>query len=133
MLKFVIKITKKFLFGFNTIMEVTRIQANMSFRNNTEQKPQKREIIDVIVDKVKNPRDVNDCVAVPRGIFKAYMALMAGTGLMAMSNYFPKKANGLKNAVNTIGWGLNILSAYYFAKPFAFKGLSPTVKKEEII
>ncbi len=115
-------------------MEVSRIQASPAFHNNNkpEQKQKKREIIDVIVDGVKNPRDVNDCVAVPRGIFKAYMALMAGTGLMAMSNFIPKKANSLKSAVNLIGWGLNILSAYYFAKPFAFKGLAPTVTKKEL-
>lgn len=111
-------------------MEVSRIQATPAFHNHQpEQKPKKREIIDVIADGVKNPRDVNDCVAVPRGIFKAYIALMAGTALMAVSNFLPKKA---KPTVNIIGWGLNILSAYYFAKPFAFKGLSPTVTKEEV-
>lgn len=113
-------------------MRITKIDASQNFRGSEPQPAKKREIIDVIADSVKNPRDVNDCVAVPRGIFKAYIALMAGTALNAMSNFLPKKAAGLKSAVNIIGWSLNILSAYYFAKPFAFKGLSPTVSREEV-
>ena len=104
---------------------------NLSFKNNTQnpQKP-KREIIDIIADNVKNPRDVNDCVAVPRGIFKAYIALMCGTGLMTIANFLPQKWKFTKNLLNITGCGLNILSAFFFAKPFAFNGLSPTVKKE---
>lgn len=113
-------------------MKIYNIQNSPNFTSTPQEKPKKREFIDVIADSVKNPRDVNDCVAVPRGIFKAYIALMAGTALNAMSNFLPKKASGLKSAVNIIGWGLNILSAYFFAKPFAFKGLSPTVTKEKI-
>ena len=109
-------------------MKITKIQSHQNFGNteNTQKTP-KREFIDIIADNVRNPRDVNDCVAVPRGIFKAYILLMAGTGLMAMSNFLPKKAH---KPLNIIGWGLNIMSAYYFAKPFAFKGNSPTVQKD---
>ena len=113
-------------------MKSSRIETSQNFRSNEPQQPQKREFIDVIADNVKNPRDVNDCVAVPRCIFKAYISLMAGTALNAMSNFLPKKATGAKSAVNIIGWSLNILSAYYFAKPFAFKGVSPTVTKEDV-
>lgn len=113
-------------------MKITAINSSLNFKNNQIEAPKKREFIDVIVDNVKNPRDVNDCVAVPRGIFKAYISLMAGTGLMAMANFLPKKATGLKKGMNIIGCGLNILSAYYFAKPFAFKGLAPTVTKDNI-
>lgn len=115
-----------------SIMNVPQIQNVPSFRNNQSEQPKKREFIDRIVDGVKNPRDVNDCVAVPRGIFKAYISLMAGTGLIAMSNTLPKKVQGLKTGMNVVGWALNILSAYYFAKPFAFNGLSPTVTKQEV-
>lgn len=113
-------------------MKIQGINSALNFKNQTnthsKEKP-KREIIDVIVDNVKNPRDVNDCVAVPRGIFKAYISLMAGTGLMAMSNWLPQKT---KAPVNIIGGALAMLSAYYFAKPFAFKGVSPTVTKEQV-
>lgn len=111
-------------------MRITKIETQQMFRGqeSTNQK-KKREFIDIIAEKVKNPRDINDCVAVPRGIFKAYISLMAGTGLVAMANSLPKKATGVKTTMNVIGWGLNILSAYYFAKPFAFKGNLPTIQK----
>ena len=117
------KIDAKFNFG-NTV-------SNKDVEDAKPKKPVNREIIDVIAENVKNPRDVNDCVAVPRGIFKAYMCLMAGTGLIGMSNFLPKKAESVKKGMTFVGYGLNTLSAYYFAKPFAFKGLSPTVKREE--
>lgn len=112
-------------------MKISSIGPSQSFKSNqVEQGNKKREIIDVILDGVKNPRDVNDCVAVPRGIFKAYIALMAGTGLIAIGGLLPKKADAFKRGINIVGWGLNILSAYYFAKPFAFKGILPTISRQ---
>lgn len=110
-------------------MNISRIQHTPNF--NRKETPQKREFIDIITDNVRNPRDVNDCVAVPRGIFKAYIYLMAGSGLMSIANFLPQKLNKLKTPMNILGAGLGIISAVYFAKPFAVKGLVPTVKKED--
>lgn len=93
---------------------------------------QKREFIDVIADNVKNPRDVNDCVAVPRGIFKAYIYLMAGSGLISIANFLPAKLKKTKMFMNITGAGLGIISAVYFAKPFAIKDLLPTVQKPNL-
>ena len=70
-------------------MNISKIQTTPNFYNT--QKPQKREFIDIISDNVRNPRDVNDCVAVPRGIFKAYIYLMAGSGLISIANFLPQK------------------------------------------
>ena len=42
-------------------MNISKIQTTPNFYNT--QKPQKREFIDIISDNVRNPRDVNDCVA----------------------------------------------------------------------
>lgn len=115
-------------------MQVNKIQ-NTCFKNNNTSRTNKREIIDVLTDAVKNPRDVNDCVAVPRGIFKAYMLIMSGSALLSLSNLIPgQKTTGkiCKISIITAGWILNTLSALFFAKPFAFKGLSPTVKKEDL-
>ena len=54
-------------------MKISEINKNYSLQfKETKTKP-KREFIDIIADNVRNPRDVNDCVAVPRGIFKAYI------------------------------------------------------------
>lgn len=110
-------------------MNISKIQNAPIFYNN--QKPQKREFIDVIADNVRNPRDVNDCVAVPRGIFKAYIYLMAGSSLISIANFLPQKLQKAKAPLNILGATLGIISAVYFAKPFAIKGLSPTVDKNE--
>lgn len=110
-------------------MMISKIQTNLNFCN--VEKPKKREFIDIIADNVKNPRDVQDCVAVPRGIFKAYIYLMAGSGLLSIANFLPSKWKGIKTSLNVLGAILGIISAVYFAKPFAFKGLSPTVEKEK--
>ena len=118
-------------------MNISKIQTNTNFYNNFQakndsEKSKKREFIDVLTDNVKNPRDVNDCVAVPRGIFKAYLYLMAGSSTMMLANFLPQKWNGARKATNILGVILNFISAIYFAKPFAVKDLSPTIRKEDL-
>lgn len=106
-------------------MRINKIEKfNISHKSSKKNKP---EFIDILSSEVRNPKDVNDCVCVPRGIFKAYLFLMGGTALMGISNLLPKKLNGLRNTGLIISNILNFLSAIYFAKPFALKGLSPTV------
>ena len=114
-------------------MNISKIQTGLNFHNtqNNSGKSKKREFIDIIADNVKNPRDVQDCVAVPRGIFKAYIYLMAGSGLLSIANFLPANWKGVKTSLNVLGAALGIVSAVYFAKPFAIKGLSPTVEKEK--
>ena len=111
-------------------MNISKIQNTTSFYNNSQ--PQKREFIDVLTENVRNPRDVQDCVAVPRGIFKAYLYLMAGSSVLMLANLIPQKAKVARTATNIVGIVLNFLSAIYFAKPFALKGLSPTVNREDM-
>lgn len=113
-------------------MKVQKIQNDINFKGSQAvDKPQKsrHEFIDTIADNVRNPRDVNDCVAVPRGIFKAYMYLMGGSALMTIANCLPKKLSGVSKTLVGIGAGLSFVSAFYFAKPFALKGLLPTVER----
>lgn len=107
---------------------------SINFQNNSvsENKSKKREFIDVIADNVRNPRDVQDCVAVPRGIFKAYILLMAGSSLMLTAAALPQKWKAAKGVLNVGSAILSGLSAIYFAKPFAVKSLSPTVTKKEV-
>ena len=53
-------------------MKVQSIQT-INFKNTaSKQESKKPEFIDKLMGVVQNQRDVNDCVAVPRGIFKAY-------------------------------------------------------------
>ena len=110
-------------------MKITEIKEYNFCSNTKNSTPQKREFIDVITDAVKNPRDINDCVAVPRGIFKAYIFIMGGSALLALAALTPKKWKYTSKTLAVLGTTLNFISAIYFAKPFAFKGLSPTVDK----
>ena len=113
-------------------MKVQKIQNHTSFKSQAEtQTTKKPEFIDKLMNVVQNQDDVNDCVAVPRGIFKAYIWIMGGFGLIGISNALPQKLKGLKSALAIVGNAMNIISAFYFAKPFAFKGVSPTVKQED--
>lgn len=109
-------------------MKIQPINTSLPFK--AQPPKQKREFIDVIADGVKNPRDVNDCVSVPRGIFKAYILLMAGSSLMLISSALPKKLKTTKMLLNIGSAVLSTASAVFFAKPFAVKGLSPTVEKK---
>jgi len=113
-------------------MKIQKIQPKIKFNSNSDKnKPQKKEFIDYVVGAVTNPRDANDCVAVPRSIFKAYLLIMAGSGTLAISSLLPQKYVKTKRGLNIAGWILNTLSAWFFAKPFAIKGLSPTVRPED--
>ena len=69
-------------------MKIQKIQSAQIFKNNSGQnkpEPKKPEFIDKVMSVVQNQRDVNDCVAVPRGIFKAYLWIMTGFGLIGIS------------------------------------------------
>ena len=112
-------------------MRIQKIQ-NINQQNFSQKPEQKREFIDVLVDGVKNPRDVQDCVEVPRGIFKAYIYLMAASSCGLIASALPQKWKGAKTVFNVLCGMLSTISAVYFAKPFAVEGLSPTVKKDII-
>ena len=105
---------------------------NINFKNSQKnEEPKKREFIDKLTDKITNPHDVNDCVAVPRGIFKAYLCIMGGFALISIGLALPQKMKHTKLALNIVGNICNFLSAVFFAKPFAVKGLSPTINRSE--
>ena len=113
-------------------MEIQSIQTT-NFKNTApQQEPKKREFIDRLMGVVQNQRDVNDCVAVPRGIFKAYLWIMGGAGILGISGALPTKMGKTKSALSIIGNIMYIISAFFFAKPFAFKGVSPTVDMKEM-
>lgn len=112
-------------------MQISKINSTIFKQDSHPNKPAKKhEIIDYLVDNVRNPRDVEDCVAVPRGIFKAYIYLMAASSLMLIAAALPQKWKIPKIFFNVGSATLSAVSAVYFAKPFAIKGLSPTVKKD---
>ena len=57
-------------------MKIQKIQNHTNFKSqNNTQNTKKPEFIDKFMNVVQNQDDVNDCVAVPRGIFKAFKAI----------------------------------------------------------
>jgi len=113
-------------------MKVQSIQNYQNFKSSTLQSKEKVEFIDKLMNLVQNQEDVNDCVAVPRGIFKAYLWIMGGFGLIGIANALPAKMSKSKTVLAVVGNIMNMISAFYFAKPFAFKNVSPTVEMQKI-
>ena len=113
-------------------MNIQKIQTLQSFKSTNNQPSKNPELIDKFLTTVQNQDDVNDCVAVPRGIFKAYLWIMGGFGLLGIAGALPNKFKNTKSTLGVIGNICNAISAFYFAKPFAFKGVSPTVKREDL-
>ena len=114
-------------------MNIQKIQTYNTFKQNPNLAQNKKpELIDKLMNIVNNQDDVNDCVAVPRGIFKAYLWIMGGFGLIGISSALPQKFSKTKSTLAIVGNVCNMISAFYFAKPFAFKNVSPTVKQKEL-
>ena len=68
--------------------------------------------LDKVLGVVQNQSDVNDCVAVPRGIFKAYLWIMGGFGLIGIANALPAKFAKTKTAFREQFRPPTILTAY---------------------
>ncbi len=113
-------------------MNITKIQPSPNFKNTPAQINKKPELIDKFLNNIKNQDDINDCVAVPRGIFKAYLWIMGGFGLIGIAGALPQKLSKTKSTLAIIGNICNMISAVYFAKGFAFKGNSPNVKMDAL-
>lgn len=114
-------------------MNIQKIQSNINYTAQPITKEYKKpEFIDKFLGTVRNQSDINDCVAVPRGIFKAYLWIMGGFGLLGIAGALPQKMAKTKSALAIVGNIMNIVSAFYFAKGFAFKGVTPTVKMEDL-
>ena len=113
-------------------MNIQKIHNQQTFKTNPNPQSKKPELIDKLMATVQNQDDINDCVAVPRGIFKAYLWIMGGFGLLGIAGALPNKFKNTKSTLSVIGNICNAISAFYFAKPFAFKGVSPTVKREDL-
>lgn len=114
-------------------MDIKKFQHNTNFKNITIQNNQKKpELIDKLMNVVRNQDDINDCVAVPRGIFKAYLWIMSGFGLIGIGGALPSKFKKTKSVFTIAGNICNVISAFFFAKPFAFKGVSPNANMKEL-
>ena len=85
-------------------MNIQKFQTYTNFKNSPAQSQAKKpEFIDKFLDEIRNQSDINDCVAVPRGIFKAYLWIMSGFGLLGISGALPQKLTKTKSTLSIIG------------------------------
>lgn len=101
--------------AFNNIPTQTTIQTV---------KPKK--ITDKFETKLKNSADMNDCIAVPRTIFKGYLGVMFGTALASIAGML--KPSKTKMALSLTAIGLSAFGTWSFARPYIIKGAVPNVK-----
>ena len=82
-------------------------------------------IFDKLSTNIKNSRDVNDTVTVPRCIFKGYLCFMLGTTSSSIAslakNHLKKAGKYLSPVLNTLAVGLSAYGTYNFVKPYLFK------------
>jgi len=86
----------------------------------------KTSLLDKFETKQKNAADMNDCVAVPRTIFKGYLGIMFGTSLATIAGNL--KSSKIKTGLNIVAIGLSALGTWCFARPYVLKNAVPTVK-----
>ena len=85
-------------------MNIQKIQTYTTFKSsNNNQNNKKPEFIDKFLGAVRNQDDIKDCVAVPRGIFKAYLWIMGGFGLIGISGALPQKFGKTKSSLYRYG------------------------------
>ena len=110
-------------------MKVQKIQQNKTnFQTTKTETPKKESFTDRFSSRIKNSADLNDCVAVPRSVFKGYLAFMLGNAGLMLASFIPTNAKKLKtgtliasNLINT--WGI-----WSFVRPYIIKDATPTVK-----
>ena len=102
------------------------IQTNNPIKQTNPQLKNKSKFTDKFETKLRNSADMNDCVAVPRTIFKGYLGIMFGTMLASGANLLKK--GKFKTVTNIIALGLSAYGTWAFARPYVLKGAVPNTK-----
>ena len=95
-------------------------------QNTVSKQPQKNKLTDKFETKLKNSADLNDCIAVPRTIFKGYLGVMFGTALATVASLLSKSK--VKTGLSILAIGLSSYGTWSFARPYVLKGVVPNVK-----
>ena len=88
----------------------------------------KESFTDKFSTRIKNSADLNDCVSVPRSVFKGYLAFMLGTAALTLGSFIPQKAKKVKNFILVAGNLVNLFGIWSFVRPYIVKDAAPTVK-----
>ena len=105
------------------------IQSINNFRrqqSSVNKQEKKAKFTDKFETKLKNSADLNDCIAVPRTIFKGYLGVMFGTALASIAGLLNKSK--LKTGINLLAIGLSTYGTWSFARPYVIKGAVPNTK-----
>ena len=104
----------------------TQISNNL-INQYAPQKPVKKKFTDKFQTGLRNSADMNDCISVPRTLFKGYLGIMFGTTLAAAANLI-KSPYKIKTVLNVAALGLSAYGTWSFARPYVLKDAVPTVK-----
>ena len=102
------------------------VQPNNSIKQTNPQLKNKSKFTDKFETKLRNSADMNDCVAVPRTIFKGYLGIMFGTMLASGANLLKK--GKLRTVTNIAALGLSAYGTWAFARPYVLEGAVPNTK-----
>ena len=93
---------------------------------NTQPNQQKhKHLTDNFSTRIKNSADINDCVSVPRSVFKGYLSFMVGTALMSLGALIKNPI--AKKTLNISALGLTTFGTWAFVRPYVVKDATPTV------
>lgn len=107
-------------------MKINNISTLKFSSNNTNNQSVKQEkFTDKFQTKLKNVSDMQDCITVPRTIFKGYLGIMTGTTLGSIASLM--KPSKLKKAVALTGIATALYGTWAFVRPYITKGVVPTV------
>ncbi len=95
--------------------------ASLKNQKNNENTTNKNDFLDKFYTSIKNSSDLNDTVAVPRTIFKGYLAFMTGTALSGISAMAKNKYPKMSGALNILSIGLIIFGTFSFVRPYLIK------------
>ena len=118
-------------------MKVQKIQSQNNFKsvspvnksdNSVQQKELKESFTDKFSTRIKNSADLNDCVSVPRSVFKGYLAFMLGTSALTIGTFIPQKLKKLKTGLMVAGNLINLYGIWSFVRPYIITDAAPTVK-----
>lgn len=90
------------------------------------QQPQKKHLTNNFETRLRNSADMNDCIAVPRTIFKGYLGVMFGTTLATVAGMMKKSK--LKTGMALSAIALSTYGTWSFARPYVLKGAVPNVQ-----
>lgn len=98
---------------------------NVSMIKFSSASDNKEKITDKFQTKLKNVSDMQDCIVVPRTIFKGYLGIMTGTTLGSVASLM--KPSPLKKGVALAGIATALYGTWAFVRPYITKGVVPTV------